>query len=91
MNFEGYKIHTKRATRRMIPFFCHLVDFLYSLGLKFVAPSVNKCARNFHARKHVKLYIKIYVFIFYNCGFLPKYLCITTYACEKTPPPWKVS
>ncbi len=35
-----------------------------------------KCEGNFHARKHVKLYIKTYVFIFYIFGFLIKYLCI---------------
>jgi hypothetical protein len=46
-----------------------------------------KCARNFHARKHVRLYIKTYVLILCIYGFLPKYLCIITYACEKSPPP----
>jgi hypothetical protein len=39
--------------------FCHLVDFLCSLGLDCVASSVAKCfAKIFHARKHVKLFIK---------------------------------
>jgi hypothetical protein len=46
----------------MIPFFGYLVHFLYSLGLNLVAPSVG--AKNNHARKHVKLSIKIYGFIF---------------------------
>jgi hypothetical protein len=68
-------------------FFPHLVDVLYSLGLEFMAPSVGKMCRKFHARKHVKLYIKAYVFIFYNSSFQPKYLCIITYACENSPPP----
>jgi hypothetical protein len=54
--FEGYEIHFEKTTRKMI-FFFYLVDFLYSLGLKVVVPSVGKCARKFHARKHVKLYI----------------------------------
>ncbi len=68
-------------------FFPHLVDFFYSLSLEFVAPSASKSAGNFHARKHVKLYIKTYVFIVCNFCFLTKYLCIITYACEKSPPP----
>ncbi len=46
-----------------------------------------KCEKKIHARKYVKMYIKIYVFIFCISGFLPKYLCIITYACEKSPPP----
>jgi hypothetical protein len=49
-NFESYKIHFERATRKMI-FFPHLVDFLYSLGLKFVAPSVEKMCRKFSCKK----------------------------------------
>jgi hypothetical protein len=69
----------------MILFFGYLVDFLYSLGLNLVAPSVG--ARNYHARKHVKLFIKVYGFIFYIFGFLPKHLCIITYASEKAPLP----
>ncbi len=48
-----------------------------------MAPSVgHTCVKNFHVRKHVKLYIKTYVLIFYIFSFLPKYLCIVTYACE---------
>jgi hypothetical protein len=71
----------------MIPFFPHLVDFLYSLSLEFVAPSVDKCVRIFHARKHVKLYMKAYVFFSCFSRFLPEYLCIITYTCEKSAPP----
>jgi len=70
----------------MTPFFFplyRLVDFLYSLGLEFVAST---CAKKFHARKHVKLYINIYALIFCISSFLPKYLCIITYACEKSSP-----
>jgi len=48
---------------------------------------LENCEGNFHARKHVKLYIKAYVPIFCIFGYLPKYLCIITYACEKSPPP----
>jgi hypothetical protein len=55
------------------------------LGLEFMAQVSKKCVRNFHAKIHVnKMYIKGYVFIFYIFGFLPKYLCIITYACEKS-------
>ncbi len=39
--FEGYKIHFKMVAWKIIPFF-HLIDFLYSLGFEFVAPSVSK-------------------------------------------------
>jgi hypothetical protein len=40
------------------------------------------CAKHFHPRKHGKLFIKIYKFIFCIYGCLPNYLCIITYACE---------
>jgi hypothetical protein len=40
--FEGYKIHFKRATSKMILFFFHLVDFFYSVGFIFVALSADK-------------------------------------------------
>ncbi len=56
-----------------------------------LSPEVStKCVENFHARKHIKLYIKYYVFIFCIFNFLWKYLCIITYACEKWPPPYKL-
>jgi hypothetical protein len=53
---------------KLIPFFPFGL-LLYSLGLEFVAPSVAKCAGNFHAKKYVKLYMKVYIFIFYIYGF----------------------
>jgi hypothetical protein len=71
-----------KEARKMTPFFPPLyrfIDFLYSLGLEFVASHV-------HVRKHVKLYINIYALIFCISSFLPRYLCIITYACEKTSP-----
>jgi hypothetical protein len=41
-NFEGYRIHSEKVARKMIIILNQiLVDFLYSLGLKFMAPSVN--------------------------------------------------
>jgi hypothetical protein len=49
-NFEGRRIHFEKATRKMIIFF-HLVDFFYSLGLEFVAPSVDKMCRKFSCKK----------------------------------------
>jgi hypothetical protein len=43
--------------------FDHLVDFLSSLGLEFVAPSISHIyARNNDVRQHVKLCIKTHVF-----------------------------
>jgi hypothetical protein len=48
----------------MIIFWAILVDFLYSLGLKFVASSVRvTCVKKNHVRKIVKLYIKTFEFI----------------------------
>jgi hypothetical protein len=32
-------------------FFCHSVDFLYSLGLEFVAPNVGNMCRKFSCNK----------------------------------------
>jgi hypothetical protein len=75
----------------MIFNFCHLVHFLYSLGLEFVAPSVDNMCRIFSCRKHVKLHIKTCLFIFYIYSFLQKYLYMITYACETSPPPCKWS
>jgi hypothetical protein len=43
-----------------------------------------KCAGNFHAKKHVKLYIKTYVFIFCISDFLPK-IFMHNYICM-----WKI-
>jgi hypothetical protein len=88
--YEGYRIHSKRATSKMNPLFFHLVDFLYSLGLKFVAQVPTKRLRNFHVRKHVKLYIKTYVFTCCISGFLTKYLCIIIYGCEKPTATMKI-
>jgi hypothetical protein len=51
----------------MIFIFFHLVDFLYSLGLDCVAPSVGNTPR-----KHVKFFIKIYVVIFCIFSFFTK-------------------
>jgi hypothetical protein len=51
MNFEGYKIHFERALKKMIPFVSHLVDFLYSLGIEFVAPSVGKMCKKFSCKR----------------------------------------
>jgi hypothetical protein len=42
-------------------------------------------------KKFVNLSIQIYLFIFFIFGFLPKYWCIITYACEKLPPPYELS
>jgi hypothetical protein len=75
----------------MILFFHFLIDSLYSLNLEFVAPSVGNVWKKIHARKHVKLHIKVYALILCIYGFLPKYLCIITYACKKSPPPYKLS
>jgi hypothetical protein len=36
-------------------------------------------------------YLKAYVFTFCILIFLSKYLCIDTYACEKSPQPHKIS
>ncbi len=72
-------------------FFLPFDFLLYSLCLKIVAQVLATCVGNFHVRKHVKSIIKIYVFIFCIFGFLLKYLCIITYACEKSPPPYKSS
>ncbi len=58
--FENYSINFERSKENdsfFSPLY-RLVDFLYSLGLEFVAST---CAKKFHARKHVKLYINIYV------------------------------
>jgi hypothetical protein len=66
----------------MIFIFCHLVDFLYSLGLDCVAPSVGNTSR-----KHVKFFIKTYIVIFCIFSYLPKYSCTITYTCKKSPPP----
>jgi len=49
-----------------------------------VAPNVDKMCRKFSKKKHVKLYIKTYLLIFCIFIFLPKYLCIITYAYEKS-------
>jgi hypothetical protein len=35
----------------MIPFFCYLIDILYSLGLDFVAPSVGNMCKKFLCKK----------------------------------------
>jgi hypothetical protein len=35
-----------RVAKKMVMFFCHLVNCLYSLCLKFVAPSVGHMHRN---------------------------------------------
>jgi hypothetical protein len=49
--FEAYKIHFEKATRKMIPIFGHLIDFLYSLGLKFVGLIVDNMGRKFSCKK----------------------------------------
>jgi hypothetical protein len=57
-------------------FFCNLVDFLYSLSFKFVAPSVgNMCKKN-SCKNIYQVVYKIYVFIFFIFYIRPKYLCI---------------
>jgi hypothetical protein len=89
-NLKDIKFILKGQQGKWLFFFSHLVEFLYSLALKFMAPSVNKMCKKFHARKHVKLYIKAYVFIFCIFVFLPKYLCIIRHVCEKSPPLWKL-
>jgi hypothetical protein len=41
-NFECYRIHSERVARKMIIILNqNLVEFLYSVGLEFMAPSVN--------------------------------------------------
>jgi hypothetical protein len=76
--------------RKMICF-GHLVDFCIHQVKNLWPQMLVKCEGNFYERKHVKMYIKTYVFIFCNSSFLPKYLCIITYACEKSSPPCKLS
>jgi hypothetical protein len=75
-------------------FFIMCQDCERELGGHPISPSRLKSGRNFHVKKHVKLYIKTYVFIFCISSILTKYLCIImnkfmqhTYACEKPPPP----
>jgi hypothetical protein len=69
----------------MILFFFPFGWFFVCIKFRICGPIVSaKCARDFHAKKHVKLYIKTYVFIFCISSFLPRYLCRITYACEKS-------
>jgi len=87
---NAIRIHSKRATKKMILFFLFGWFFVFT-RLRICGPKCQQNVQeNFHVKKHV-LYIKAYVFIFYSFGFLPKYLCIMTYAYEKSPPPWKWS
>jgi len=71
----------------MILFFPFGLFFVFTKVKNLWPQVLVKCAKNIHARKHVKMYMKDYVFIFCIYGFLPKYLCIITYAYEKSPPP----
>jgi hypothetical protein len=63
---EFKRLHNsfKKGCKEMTFFFYYPIDCLYSLHLDFVGP----CGRNNHVRKHVKLFIETYVFIFWNFG-----------------------
>lgn len=41
MNFDGYKIQIAKGYKDNDNIFDHFVDYLYLLGLKFVAPSAS--------------------------------------------------
>jgi hypothetical protein len=49
-----------RVAKKMVIFFYHLVNCLYSLCLKFVAPSVGHMHRELIMQKILKLSIKAY-------------------------------
>jgi hypothetical protein len=77
---------------------CNKKNFFWSFGwffiftkLKISGPNASQMCKNNHARKHVKLFIKTYVFIFYIFEFFSKYWYIITYTIEKSPPPYKLS
>jgi hypothetical protein len=63
----------------MIPFISHLVDFLYSLGLEFVAPNVGKMCIKFSCKEtcyvvYKNLCIHFLHFWFFKYIFMHNYI-----------------